>query len=49
MRSIVHHVLASSAELLVPLDHLVDSLDQILLGDGLAPVSDGEHASLGAH
>ncbi len=48
VESVVHHVLASSAELLVSLDHLVNSLNQVLFGYCFAPVPDSEHPGLSA-
>ena len=46
--SIVDHILLRGTELCVTFDDLVDSVEQILLRDGLSATSDGEHASLGA-
>jgi hypothetical protein len=46
--SIVDHILLRGTELCVAFDDLVDSIEQILLRDGLSAPSDGEHASLGA-
>ena len=48
-KSVVNHVLAGSTELLVSLDDLVDSLDQVLLCDSFSSGSDRKHTSLRAH
>mmetsp|Transcript_26420 Transcript_26420/g.82369 ORF Transcript_26420/g.82369 Transcript_26420/m.82369 type:complete len:205 (+) Transcript_26420:486-1100(+) len=45
---VVNHVLRRGAELVVPLDDLVDGVEHVLLGDALAARADGEHARLGA-
>eukprot|EP00966_Prymnesium_polylepis_P018028 416202-Prymnesium_polylepis.2 len=47
--SIVDEVFGRRRELGVALDHLVDRLDHILLGDRLAARADGKHARLDAH
>lgn len=48
-KSVVDHIFACCAELLVALDHLVDRLDQVLLSYGLAAVPDREHPCFRAH
>mmetsp|Transcript_46775 Transcript_46775/g.105792 ORF Transcript_46775/g.105792 Transcript_46775/m.105792 type:complete len:217 (-) Transcript_46775:851-1501(-) len=46
---VVDHVLGRGGKLLVALDDLLDRVEEVLLGDGLPPRTDGEHAGLGAH
>lgn len=41
---IVHHVLRGCAEFLVPFYHLVDRVEEVLLGHGFPASSDGVHA-----
>ena len=47
--SIVDHILARRTELLVPFNHLINSLDQIFLSYGFASVPNREHPGLSAH
>lgn len=49
LESIIDHIFSSCAELLVALNHLIDCLYQVLLGNCLAAVTDSEHTSLGTH
>lgn len=44
--SIVYEVLRQSGELLLPLHHLRDGLQKVLLTDALAPRTNSEHARL---
>lgn len=46
---VVRHVTGRRTEFGVALDHLVDGLEEVLLGGDLASRADGKHAGLGAH